>query len=139
LSDQDFGSSLYRIGVVADLLRLSATRDIEKIEPLVHPEMRVVAAVGIAPQAPRPGREGFLDYFRDTEAKGILTEPDAYEIQACLSGKVLVAGSVRFTTDDGTAESPVYYVYAFQNGLISRLETHLGREAAEDAAGTLDL
>jgi hypothetical protein len=46
-------------------------------------------------------------------------EPDAYEIQACLSGKVLVAGSVRFTTDDGTAESPVYYVYAFQNGLIS--------------------
>lgn len=137
-SDRYFGSALHRIAMVVELLQLSSTRDTEKIAPLIHPEMQVHAAAGIAPQAPRRGREGFLDYFRDTEAKGILMEPDAYEIHACLSGKVMVAGAIRFTMNGQQSEAPVYYVYTLRDGLISCLETHLTREVAEEAAGSMD-
>lgn len=136
--DQYFGSALHRVGVVVDLLRRSSGGDIEGIKPLLHPEMTVFAAPGIAPQVHRPGREGFLDYFRDTEARNIRMEPDAYEIHACLSGKVLVAGAIRFTIKERVTEAPVYYVYAFRDGLISCFETHTDRSAAEEAAGKFD-
>jgi len=45
----DFGTRLREIGMVVDLLRLSATEAIDDIAPLLHPEMRVLAAPGIAP------------------------------------------------------------------------------------------
>ncbi|MDX6587250.1 MAG: two-component system, sporulation sensor kinase [Solirubrobacterales bacterium] len=133
-SDRHSGSALYRIGAVADLLRLSGTYDIERIKPLIHPEVRVVAAPGVAPQPTRPGREGFLDYFREAEAKGILVEPDACEIHACPSGKVLVTGCPLFSTGGATTEGSAYHIYAFRDGLICGLETRIVREAAEDAA-----
>jgi len=136
-SDERFQVALHRIGVVVDLLRLSGARDIKNIEPLLHPDMQVVPAPGIAPKASRRGRAGFLDYFRDTESKGILMEPDAYEIQHCLSGKVLVAGSLRFTNNGTITQAPVFYVYAFRDGLISCLETHLDREGAKQSASLL--
>jgi hypothetical protein len=124
--------------VVSDFLRLTGKRDVERIRPLLHPEMKVATAPGIAPPVRRPGREGFLDYFRETEAMNLLMEPDAYEIHACLSGKVLVAGALRFTATRDVSEAPMFYVYTFRDGLISHFETHLKRETAEDAAGTFD-
>ena len=80
-----------------------------------------------------------MDYLRSTETMGLLMESDAYEINACLSGKVLVAGALRLTSGQKTSETSIFYVYTFRDGLISRLETYLDRESAEAAAGTLDL
>ena len=39
----DFGAGLRQIGMVVDLLRLSAEEAVDEIAPLLHPEMRMLA------------------------------------------------------------------------------------------------
>jgi hypothetical protein len=130
----NFGIGLRHIGVVVDLLRLSATEAVEEIAPLLHPEMRTLAAPGIAPARPYQTREDFLEYFSEARANGVLVEPDACEVRLCPSGAIVVAGSVRMTTRAGIAELPTWFVYTFRDGLVASLETHLTAEMADDAA-----
>ena len=60
---RDFGVALGRIGLVAKLLQLSAIEAVEEIAPLLHSEMRMYAAPGVAPARLYESREGFLGYF----------------------------------------------------------------------------
>jgi len=134
-ADPEFGCELHHIGLVVDLLRLSGEEAVEAIVPLLHPQMRVLAAPGIAPARPYQTREDFLDYFSDARAQGVLIEPDAQEVRASRSGAVMVAGRLRMTTSDSVDETPAWFVYTFRDRLISSLETYLDGDMAEEAAG----
>ena len=132
----DFGTRLREIGMVVDLLRLSATEAIDDIAPLLHPEMRVLAAPGIAPARRYQTREDFLEYFSEARRNGILIEPDAHEIRFGATGALMVTGSVRMTNHGGgTDETPIWFVYTFRDGLIASLENHLDPTMAAEAAG----
>jgi hypothetical protein len=135
LGDIPFGTGLRRIRMVVDLLRLSGEEAVDAIAPLVHPQMRVLAAPGIAPAGGYESREEFLGYFGEASARGILIQPDASEILVSPSGAVLVTGSLRIAGPDGIDEVPSWFVYTFREGLIGSLETYLDREMAEKAAG----
>jgi ketosteroid isomerase-like protein len=131
----DFGSALQHIGLVVDLLRFSADEAVEEIAPLLHPQMQVLAAPGVAPARLYQTREDFLAYFADARAHDVLVEPDAREIRITPSGAVVVTGSVRMTTLDSIDETPAWFVYTFRDQLIASLETYLdGKMAAEAAA-----
>ena len=132
----EFGAALREIGMVVDLLRLSATEAVEEIAPLIHPQMQVVAAPGVAPTRPYETREHFLEYFSEARANGVLVQPDAFQVGFACSGAVVVAGSVRMRTRGGDAETPAWFVYTFRDGLIASLETHLSAEMAEQATGS---
>jgi ketosteroid isomerase-like protein len=131
----DFGAGLRQIGMVVDLLRLSATEAVEEIAQLIHPEMQVLAAPGVAPTRPYQTREHFLEYFSEARANGVLVQPDAYEVGFASSGAVVVAGSVRLRSRGGDTETPAWFVYTFRDGLIASLETYLSAEMAAQAAG----
>jgi hypothetical protein len=133
--DLKFGAKLHRIGLVVDLLRHSAEEAVEAIAPLLHPEMRVVAAPGVAPARQYQTREDFLAYFADARLNKVLVEPDACEIHVTHSGSVLVTGSLRMTSPAGVSEIPAWYVYTFRDGLIASLENHLTSELAYESAG----
>jgi ketosteroid isomerase-like protein len=131
----DFGAGLRQIGMVVDLLRLSATEAVEEIAQLIHPEMQVLAAPGVAPTRPYETREHFLEYFSEARANGVLVQPDAYQVGFAASGAVIVAGSLRMRSRGGDAETPAWFVYTFRDGLIASLETYLSAEMAAQAAG----
>lgn len=130
-----FGERLRHIGLVVDLLRLSAIQDVDAIRPLLHPQMRTLAAPGIAPSHPYQTREDFLAYFAEAQLNDMLVEPDAHEICFSGSGAVVVADGLRMTTADRADTTPAWYVYTFREGRIASLETHLSRELAHEAAG----
>ncbi len=131
----EFGDALRRIRLVVDLLCLSSESAVEAIAPLLHPQMRVLAAPGIAPARGYQSREEFLGYFADAEAHGVLVQPDACKIRVSPSGRVLVAGRLRIAGPMGVEETPAWFVYSFRDGLIATLENYLDRAPAEDAAG----
>ncbi|MEA2496626.1 MAG: hypothetical protein QOJ29_4537 [Thermoleophilaceae bacterium] len=135
-NDAKFGSGLRHIGMVVDLLRLSGQEAVAAIAPLVHPEMRMLAAPGVAPARDYQTREEFLDYFSEARANGVLVEPDACELRVAASGAVVVTGSLRMTSRGGEDEIPAWFVYTFRDGLIASLETYLDAEMAQEAAGS---
>ena len=71
----DFGTGLAQVGMVLDLLRLSAHEAVDDIAPLLHPEMRVLPAPGIAPSHPYETREDFLGYFAEARRCLLYTSP----------------------------------------------------------------
>ena len=131
----DFGTSLAQVGMVLDLLRLSAAEAVDDIAPLLHPEMRVLAAPGIAPARPYETREDFLAYFAEARKNHVLVEPDLVEVRFGPTGAIVVSGSVRMTSRAGVVETPAWFVYTFRDGLIASLENHLSAEMAGEAAG----
>ena len=133
-NDTKFGLGLRHIGLVVDLMRLSGQEAVAEITPLLHPEMRTLAAPGVAPARPYETREDFLDYFSEARANGVLVEPDARELRLAASGAVVVTGSIRMTSSAGVDETPAWFVYTFRDGLIASLETYLDAELAEEAA-----
>lgn len=133
--DPSFGAALQRMGMVIDLLRFSAEEAVGDIAPLLHPEMRVLPAPGIAPARPYETREDFLAYFTEARAQGVFVEPDAREIRVTAEGGVLVAGSVRVTgAPGGTAEAPAWFLYTFRDGLIASLENYMDGDMAAQAS-----
>lgn len=132
---EDFGVELHHIGLVVDLLRLSAKQAVDEIAPLLHPRMRVLAAPGVVPAHAYRTREDFLNYFSDARSRGIFIEPDAREIRTSPSGSVIVTGSLRMTSQGDATDIPAWYVYTFRDRLIDSLETYLDAALAEDAAG----
>ena len=130
-----FGRDLRQIRMVVELLALSGQEAVAELTPLLHPEMRVLAAPGVVPARSYQTREEFLAYFADAKAHGVLIEPDASEIRVGPAGAVLVAGALRMSGPNGVDEIPAWYVYTFREGLIATLENHLDREIAEHAAG----
>ena len=94
-----FGTHLHHIGLVVDLLRLSANEAVEEMVSLLHPQMRVLAAPGLAPSRAYETREDFIEYFSEAQSQGFLIQPDAHEIRAGGPG-VIVAGHLRITTAD---------------------------------------
>ena len=135
LPNAGFGRDLRQIKLVVELLVLSGQEAVAELAPLLHPEMRVLAAPGVAPVRSYQTREEFLAYFADAKAHGVLIEPDASEIRVGASGAVLVAGALRMSGATGVDEIPAWFVYTFRDGLIASLENHLDRGMAEDAAG----
>jgi hypothetical protein len=133
--DIPFGTNLRRIRMVVDLLRLSGEEAVDEIAPLIHPQMRMLAAPGIAPASRYESREDFLGYFGEASANGILIQPDASQIRVTPSGSVLVTGNLRIAGPDGVDEVAAWFVYTFRDGLIGSLETYLDDEMAEKAAG----
>jgi hypothetical protein len=47
--DAGFGRDLRQIKMVVELLALSGQEAVAELAPLLHPEMRVLAAPGVAP------------------------------------------------------------------------------------------
>lgn len=133
--DAAFGQGLRQIKMVADLLTLSGREAVDELTSLLHPELRVLPAPGVAPVRSYQSRDEFLAYFADARASGVRIEPDASEIRVSPSGAVLVGGALRMTGPSGADEIPAWFVYTFRNGLIATLENHLDREMAEVAAG----
>ena len=131
----DFGTGLAQVGMVLDLLRFSAHEAVDDIAPLLHPEMRVLAAPGIAPSHPYETREDFLEYFAEARRNGVLIEPDLREVRFSPTGAIVVSGSLRMTSRAVTAETPAWFVYTFRDGLILSLENHLSADMADEAAG----
>ena len=127
-----FGADLHHIGLVVDLLRLSANEAVEEIASLLHPQMRVLAAPGLAPSRAYETREDFIDYFSEAQSQGVLIQPDAHEIRTG-GPSVIVAGHVRITTADSIDETPAWFVYTFRDDLIDSLSTFLDAELAEEA------
>ena len=132
-----FGRDLRQIKMVVELLALSGQEAVAELTPLLHPEMRVLAAPGVAPVRSYQTREEFIAYFADAKAHGLLIEPDASEIRVSPSGAVLVTGALRMTGKNGADEIPAWFVYTFRDGLIASLENHLDREIAAQAAGLI--
>lgn len=135
--DAAFGRDLRQIKMVVEWLALSGQEAVAELAPLLHPEMRVLAAPGVAPVRSYQTREEFLAYFDDAKAHGVLIEPDASEIRVGPSGAVLVAGALRMSGPNGVDEIPAWFVYTFRDGLIASLENHLDREIAQHAAGLI--
>ena len=131
----EFGTGLAQVGMVLDLLRFSADEAVDDIAPLLHPEMRVLAAPGVAPSRPYETRTDFLEYFAEARRNGVLVEPDVREVRFGPTGAIVVSGSLRMTTRAGEAETPAWFVYTFRDGLIASLETHLDAALADAAAG----
>ena len=132
-----FGRDLRQIKMVVELLALSGQEAVAELTPLLHPEMRVLPAPGVAPVRSYQTRGEFLAYFADARAHGMLIEPDASEILVSPTGAVFVAGALRMSGPNGVDEIPAWFVYTFRDGLIASLENHLDREMAEHAAGLL--
>ena len=133
--DERFGRGLRRIAMVVELLTLSGKEAVAQIAPLVHAQLRVLPAPGVAPARSYETREEFLDYFAEAKAHGIRIEPDASEIRVSPLGAVLVAGALRVTSPGGVNVTPAWFVYTFRDGLIASLGNYLDREMAEGAAG----
>ena len=131
----DFGTGLAQVGMVLDLLRFSAHEAVDDIAPLLHPEMRVLPAPGIAPSHPYETREDFLGYFAEARRNGVLVEPDVRDIRFGPTGALVVSGNLRMTSRAGAAETPAWFVYTFRDGLIVSLENHLSAAMADQAAG----
>ena len=131
----DFGAGLRQIGMVVDLMRLSAAENLDEIAPLIHPEMRMLAAPGVAPMRAYETREDFLEYFAEARKNGVAVLPDAHEVRFAPSGAVVVTGSLRISSRGGDADTPAWFVYTFRDGLIASLEAHLSAEMAEQATG----
>lgn len=129
-----FGTGLRELGMVVDLLRHSAREAVDEVAPLLHPELRVLAAPGVAPVRPYQTREDFLRYFAEARANGVLVEPDLRELHLMPSGAIMAVGSLRMTTSGGADETPAWFVYTFRDGLIASLEAHLSSDLAETAA-----
>jgi ketosteroid isomerase-like protein len=134
-ADPDFGEGLRHIGLVVDLQRLSAIDDVDSMRPLLHPEMRTLAAPGVAPSRPYETREDFLGYFADARANGVLVEPDTHEIRLTPSGAIIASGHLRMTAAGESDVTPAWFVYTFRDRRIASLETYLDRPMAYDAAG----
>ena len=132
---EEFGRGLRQVRTVIELLTLSGQEATAQIAPLLHPEMRLLAAPGLVPVRRYQTREDFLAYFADARAHGMLIEPDVAEISVSPSGAVLVAGALRMTGPGGVDVIPAWFVYTFRDGLIASLENHLDRQMAEEAAG----
>ena len=131
----DFGTGLQQAGIVLDLLRFSADEAVDALAPLLHPDMQVLAAPGIAPARRYQTREDFFEYFSEARKNGVLVEPDLQELRLSPSGAIIVSGTVRMTSPAGIDETPAWFVYTFRDGLIASLENHLNAAMAEQAAG----
>ena len=136
---REFGTSLEQVGMVLDLLRLAAAETVDEIAPLLHPDMRVLAAPGIAPPGPYETREDFLAYFAEARRNRVLVEPDLREVRFGPTGAIVVSGSLRMTSPAGVVETPAWFVYTFRDGLIASLENHLSADMADEAAGVRTL
>jgi hypothetical protein len=123
--------------MVVELLTLSGQEAVAELTPLLHPEMCVLAAPGVAPVRSYQTREEFPAYFADAKAHGVLIEPDASEILVSPTGAVLVTGALRMSGTTGADEIPAWFVCTFRDGLIASLENHLDREMAQHAAGLI--
>jgi hypothetical protein len=132
-----FGRDLRQIRMVVELLALSGQEAVADLAPLLHPEMRVLAAPGVAPVRSYQTREEFIAYFADAKEHGVLIEPDASEVRLSPTGAVFVAGALRMSGPNGIDEIPAWFVYTFRDGLIASLENHLDREMAQHAAGLI--
>jgi hypothetical protein len=132
---EKFGTGLRRIQMVVELLCLAGDEVVDLISPLIHPEMQMLPAPGVAPARSYTNRQEFLAYFSDARRNGVRVKPEAREIRVTQSGAVLVSGSLRMAGPDGEDEIPAWFVYTFRDGLIATLENHLDRGMAEEAAG----
>lgn len=136
--DGSFGAGLAKIRMVVELLSLSGVGDVSAIAPLLHPEMRVVAAPGIAPTQRLRTRDELLAFFAESRSRGLLISPDASRICLSRSGAVFVEGRICITSAAGADVVPAWFVYTIRDGLIASLETHLDRDLALRAAGIVD-
>jgi ketosteroid isomerase-like protein len=132
---EKFGTGLDQIQMVVELLCLARNEVVDLIPPLLHPEMQVLPAPGVAPARSYTNRQEFLAYFSDARTNGVRVEPEVREIRVTATGAVLVCGSLRMDGPDGEDEIPAWFVYTFRDGLIATLENHLDRAMAEEAAG----
>lgn len=135
----EFGSGLRQIAMVVELLQHSGAENVDALAPLLHPQMRMLAAPGVAPMRRYQTSEDFLRYFSEARANGVLVQPDVRELRVHPSGAVMAVGSLRMTSRGSVDETPAWFVYTFRDGLIASLETHLSAELAANAvarAGT---
>jgi ketosteroid isomerase-like protein len=133
-----FGTNLRRIQMVVELLCLGRDEAVHAISPLLHPELQVLAAPGVAPARGYQSREEFLAYFADARAHGMKVEPDVAEICVAPSGAVLVTGRMQVEVQGEVDVIPAWFVYTFRDGLIARLENHLDHDMAKAAVGLTD-
>jgi ketosteroid isomerase-like protein len=133
-TEEEFGTGLGRIRMVVELLHLSGEPDIEGITALLHPQMHMLAAPGVAPVRSYESREEFLQYFSDAAAHEIVIRPDVHEIRISPTGAILAAGRLQIA-GRVVDETDAWFVYTFRDGKIASLETYLDRAMAEDAAG----
>lgn len=137
--DAGFGSGLRDIAKVVELLTLSGQEAVDRIAPLIHPQMEMLPAPGVAPVRSYRTREDFLAYFAEAKSHGVLVEPDASAIRVTPSGAVLVTGALRITGPGGVDTTPAWFVYGFRDGLIASLASYLDPDMAEAAAGVVSL
>lgn len=111
---------------------------VEEAIDLAHPDISVLSVPGFAPGPGYFGHEEFRRYFVDAARHNAINQAAISRAEVTAGGNVLAGGELISTTPAARQSIPAWFVYRFQDGLISAVETYLDPKAAAkqaDAAG----
>jgi ketosteroid isomerase-like protein len=101
-------------------------RDMESVVAALHPDVRAHPAISGGPQL--VGRDAVTEWWRDLQVdEEFEVRPLDFEERGDC---VIVRGYIRHREGRTLAENQTFWLFAFRDGMIDRMESHPTRDAA---------